>query len=251
MVKKHRPRWGYRVRGWFPEGREPFFDQSSFERLATTYDIPEHLHQKVFEQLEGSGDIYSYHRTNVDDRPTPSEQAAALREIGHLAAKLSQRLEDLDDATTDAFWRIASHQPHPFEAETETPFGHKIERIDMPDEGFLLLCDDEESIRRSIRIIQNVAAHVEAGLPQAQGGPSGSEGIRMWVLNMVSLWEEILGRKFTLDYHQGQPISDAARFTVEALQVIDPNVPTSRIVTGMRKVTKYRRERNLKMGGSK
>lgn len=245
MPKKHRARWGYRLRPWFPEEREPYFSKDVFQDLCEAYSIPHALKDEVYRHLEDSADIYHTYRNNRDDAPRPAERKAALEEIASLATELHHRLDNLDDFTATHFWRFeAQAQDAAFTEGVETTdFGHQISRRKISDEEEVVWWETPDVLVRSVQIIRKYAELAAEGLPEDQGGPRRLEGLRMWTGNMFNLWEKILGRRFTLDYLAGEPVSDAARFCVAALQPVDPEVPTSRVISAMRRMIRDRRQK--------
>ncbi|SDE64713.1 hypothetical protein [Rhodospira trueperi] len=243
MPKKHQPRWGYRSRPWFVEEREPFFSDDVLDQLLAKYAIPDALADRVRNQLEMSADIYHAYRNNMDTAPRPAEKRVALEEISNLAARLRECLDEIDDFTGAMFWasEIQTTQAALLTDAETTEFGHQISRHKSSDGSEVIWWENRDVLRRSLDVIGRYADAALDRLPTDQGGPTQLEGLRMWAANMRNLWENILCRRFTVDYEGSDPVSDAAAFCVDALQSVDPDVRSSSVITALRKTVKAAR----------
>jgi hypothetical protein len=70
-------------------------------------------------------------------------------------------------------------------------------------------------------------------LSAAPGRPS-NHALNWWVLDMASFWVNILGRKFTIDYHHSEGVTETYSFLKDALAPLDPNADG--LLTATRKV---------------
>tara|TARA_R110000850_G_scaffold88316_8_gene189729 strand:+ start:1426 stop:2121 length:696 start_codon:yes stop_codon:yes gene_type:complete len=67
-------------------------------------------------------------------------------------------------------------------------------------------------------------------------GPARDTPLETWIWSIANIWAQYLKRPFTRDLtSDGQPISLAARFCVEAYHCLDPLTPTSRVLNEMKK----------------
>lgn len=233
MPKKHTPRWGYQSRPWKVE-REPIFTPEVLQRLCDDFAIPDTKQEEVRAHLEGSADTFYHWRNNVDDAPRPGERRAALAEIAHLAEQLKDRLDRIDDLSHSAFWFPERNLTMSvFTGQTETEWGHKIERVRVSDDSEAFWYETPDVLLRSLTIIQNYAKQGMERIPDDPGGQRRLEGLRYWIANLHILWTDILGRKFTVDSHEGQPVSEAARFCVAATKLTAPDISNTLIFTAM------------------
>ncbi len=75
-------------------------------------------------------------------------------------------------------------------------------------------------------------------LSAAPGRPS-NHALYWWVVDMAAFWVNVLGRKFTIDYHHSEGVTETYTFLKDALGPIDPNADG--LLTAARKVRKKRR----------
>ncbi len=80
-------------------------------------------------------------------------------------------------------------------------------------------------------------------LSAAPGRPS-NHALYWWVVDMASFWVNILGRKFTIDYHHSEGLTETYSFLEDALAPLDPNA--DELLTTARKVRTKRRSLAVK-----
>lgn len=213
------------------------------QRLCAEFAIPDEKHEVAREHLEGSADVFFHWRYNVDEAPKPGECRAALTEIADLTERLRDRLSRMDGRTQAAFWfpEIALNSAV-MRGATETPFGHKIERRTIDDNVEIVWHEDPAGLLRAVTILHNYALQGLERLPDDPGGQRQLFGLRHWMSNLYILWTEILGRKFTVDSHQGEPVSDAARFCVAVTRLTAPDITNSQVFTAMQHQRRTRRK---------
>lgn len=212
------------------------------QRLCVEFAIPDEKREAARKHLEGSADVFFHWQHNVDKAPKPGECRAALTEIADLTKRLSDCLSGMDARTQTAFWfpEIALVSAV-MQGETETPFGHKIERHTIDDTVEIVWHEDPAGLLRAVTILHNYAQQGLERLPDDTGGQRQLWGLRHWVGNLHILWTNILGRKFTVDSHHGEPVSDAARFCVAATRLTAPDITNSQIFTAMQHQRRARR----------
>jgi hypothetical protein len=212
------------------------------QRLCTEFAVPEEQCEAIRRHLEGAADVFFHWRQNVDEAPTPGECRAALTEIAELTKRLRDCLSRMDARTQTAFWfpetALASAV---MQGATETPFGHKIERQTIDDTVEIVWHEDPASLLRAVTILHNYARQGLDRVPDDPGGQRQLWGLRHWIGNLHILWTGILGRKFTVDSHQGEPVSEAARFCVATTRLTAPDITNGQIFTAMQR---QRRTRN-------
>lgn len=162
----------------------------------------------------------------------------ALRDVAAQIAGLRQSLQSLSPQAERRLWQAdlrARSEIFPPD-RLSSSFGHKADAYEFKPGEWIYWFLDRGKIEEAIEILENYARASLAVLPDLPGGrPGMSEGLRMWVLNAESLWTRGFGRPFTSDWNKGQPIAPAAQFCRELLSRIDPNLPSSKIETAMRK----------------
>ena len=70
-------------------------------------------------------------------------------------------------------------------------------------------------------------------LSAAPGRPS-NHALYWWVVDMAAFWVNVLGRKFTIDYHHSEGVTETYSFLKDALGPLDPNADG--LLTAARKV---------------
>lgn len=73
----------------------------------------------------------------------------------------------------------------------------------------------------------------------ASSGRPSNHALYWWVVDMASFWGDVLGRKFTIDYHHNEGVTEAYSFLNDALAPLDPNADG--LLTAARKVRTKRR----------
>ena len=75
-------------------------------------------------------------------------------------------------------------------------------------------------------------------LSASRGRPS-NHALYWWVVCMASFWVNVLGRKFTIDYHDSEGVTEAYSFLNDALAPLDPSADG--LLTAARKARTKRR----------
>lgn len=82
-----------------------------------------------------------------------------------------------------------------------------------------------------------------AGKNQSAGRPQ-DDALQMWIVLIGDIWENQIGRPFDCDVTStGEPVSEAARFCVDAHRIVDAGCQPSRITKEMRACINGRRNR--------
>ncbi len=254
MATKHKPKWGHQGRYLLSDDGILIYSDEEIHRLATTFEIiGEDQIEELRMRLEGSANIYRIHHNNNDAAPRPGEMKAAIEEIDKLVTQLTDRLENIDDWT----WRYLWHHERsldrfhvlkgiPEETTVEkTEFGHTITRFPDNRGGMYISCIGQKEHFESLKILKNYCNAAIELIPPDKGARRKSEGLRMWAINMLSLWTELLDREFTIIRHKGEPVSDAARFCCEAFKTVDASVPQSLVITTLEQVKLYKNKKRI------
>jgi hypothetical protein len=195
-------------------------------------------------------------RIYEDKKAQPSNRASArrvrslLQAILKPAVSLRTLVNDLDPASSDPDIRAATRMFWSAEAEVrwlaentterESPYGHYIWRIETSPGEEAIFWLDGLKVLKSLDIL---AAYVQAALKRTTGSPPGrhrNDALDIWVVNMENYWTQMLGKRFTLQVHRGQGVSQAFLFCRQALQGTDPSVTNQALITAMRKLIKTR-----------
>lgn len=92
-----------------------------------------------------------------------------------------------------------------------------------------------DEIGRAISVLNKVAADTMLRMGRDVGGRPSNEPLVNWVVTMQNIWEQMLGRKFTYDAHQGEGTTRAFEFCQMLLRPIDPSVRGAQLGTAMRR----------------
>lgn len=253
-MTRPKPKFGYHARHLLSSYERRTYDARFVEELSARYNIDDpDLVRDLHEFLEGAADIYRTYTHNFDNAPRPGQMKAAYDEIDQLLEKLTDRLENLDDRSAWFFWepesRIEASVKDPILAEDrqpiigESPWGHRILHYPVNEGGWITSYLKRDQHFESVRILRNYCSYARKRVGKDARGPSPSEGLRMWIVNVANYWDKGLGRQFTLDYEKGQPISEAARFCIDTIRIVDPEVLPSAVFGAMKKEIAARRKK--------
>jgi hypothetical protein len=237
MPDKKKPKWGYEGRHLLSDDGLTVYADDEVQRLINDFRIPPERREDLRKSLEGAAQIYRLWRQNHDEMPTPGEMRAAIDEVEDLAVRLKQRLVDMDEITDSRLWKPELELMGLVrDRKTESRFGHTIHYSDQPNGDYAFFYLRRRDILEALSIVTSYAAEARGNLPRGKDGPRRSEGLRMWVINIINIWEEIFERPFTVDYQQGRAVSEAACFAVEAFKTVKPETPESRIISAIKAV---------------
>lgn len=237
-----KPRWGYRQDYLFQDDGIKIYSDEEIERLTNEYKIPEEHVAEVRRRLEGAANVWRRWRSITDEAPKRREMMAALDDIEQRVDELSEQLETLDDKTAQLFWepetlvRPFVHQQllkfKKGEAyERESPWGHGISFYELPNGDTLTASSGRQDLIEALTVIGNYCRHARERIPPDKGGSPQSEALRMWVINIASLWTDFLGSRFAYSKNRGS----ATAFCIDAYQTVDPSCAEARVRTAVRR----------------
>jgi hypothetical protein len=235
--KRKSPVLGYKQRYLLSQDGVTVYEQNEIEALRLEFNLPETVSTEEFKRrLEGAAQVYRIYKQNYDDLPRHGEIKAALEEIASLSKTLHKHITEIDDITANHFWQFEGELQNSvtFTEDTETRFGHRIERDVIGDTTVLSYLSQRDYID-SLTILHNYATEALAKLPDDPGGRRASQGLRMWMTNIAAIWKELFKRKFSRDSEKGRAANEATSFAVKAFKSIDPKVPESTIINEVRK----------------
>lgn len=246
MPKQKRAKWGHRSRYLFHMDPPTTYSETAIQALAASYGIssPKAV-AEMKDRLEGAASIYRTCWQNHDTAPRAHHMKAAISEIESLIDQLRDKLESMDDWTAELFWHGSMEVKGLLWDDNvkKSRFGHTIDRHKISDKETAIYYLNNDSLFEALEILKNYCQNARDQIRKDAGGRDGSEALRMWVLNIQKFWREVLQRPFRIDYHRGKPVSEAARFCVEAFKTIDPDIPARQIITATRKAVKSGRRR--------
>lgn len=76
----------------------------------------------------------------------------------------------------------------------------------------------------ALNLVASEARYVTDRLPRSKGGRPYEYALSIWVANAQVFWGQSLGRKFSLDSNDGEPVSEAARFCWDLVRPLGPDV---------------------------
>ena len=246
MPKKVEPKYGHRFRHLLSSYGEKAFSREQVETLAASFQIAD---LDGFEKwLEGVADIYRNHVANFDDAPKAKHVRAALNEVFGLSESLEKTLVELDDRSDQLLWRPEAEvdQIATMTDESQSPYGHTIERQQISDTEQLITYLRRHEIIEGITILKSYAKKALSDLPNASPGPSENRAVYMWITNAAKFWTESLGRPFTHTPYKGEGTTEAYRFCWETLQALGVVLTPQNVDTAMRKVIRSRNKPNRK-----
>ena len=244
-----RPRVFHRGFG-IEEGEEyadtrDLYSDDFVERLCGEYGIGEDRKDALWNFLSAAASIYFVNKVG-EDRPPRAQSRKQLAEIAALARKISAKLEQLDDRASRVLWAPemdiaiqAASDPTP----TKTEHGLTIHREDISEKSYRLYYLESRDITEAVAVLASYASHAVERLPKDKRGAKPSHALSLWVWNANLFWTEQLGRSFTFASHKSEPITEAARFCLDVLAPLAPDILPSTLGTTMREVIKLERKR--------
>ncbi len=217
------------------------YDDGCVQRLCRAYRIEDESQvASLWDFLKFAASVYVRERANQESiNAAPS--VTDLAKIEKLARSLSASLDALDRKTESALWlgdtlfSLRAYRP-------EKRQGGAWDESKMSDDKWLRERLSKSDILSSVGLIASYAQHAIESLPKSVGGRPSDYPLWMWAVNAESFWKRSLGRKFTLDSHEGGPISPAARFCRDVLQPLAPDVEYKSLAYMMREIVRRSRK---------
>lgn len=255
MPKRKKAKWGHRSRYLLTvDDGVQVYSEDAIRELASKYGMGDAQRlAELKDRLESAGVVYRTYRLNHNDAPRAGEMKVALDEVQALTEALHSRLEQLDDVTANFFWwpEIELQLMIMDRTLTESRYGHKIDRYSDGEDGEIVSHLDQSDLFEALEIIRNYAADAKTRLPVDKGGRARDLALRIWLVNAKRIWEDLFGQKFTLDYHEGRPASDASQFCLDAFRFVNADVQPRNIVSGMKALMKENSKRRTGKNPSK
>lgn len=220
-------------------------DWKIFRKIAENFEIPDEKRKIGWDLVCKASALYRITRDLQSEPDDGQSFQAVRREVAAIASRsrdLADRLGSLTEPASS--WlrvseRIVDQEIFSNPATiSESSFGHVISRWPAevgtgPQISYLHL----GQIVQAVSVLANMAEFALKNLlPPDKGGRPRNEALYLWVVNIHTMWKVCVDRPFTLDRHDQEPISEAARFCQQLMQTIDPSVPFAQIATAMRQV---------------
>lgn len=188
------------------------FSVEQIEILMADFNITEMTADEVRLSLCATAEVYVWNMAYDGPFPPKHEIESELKRIQKQALKLKGLMEN-----------------------APLVIGRLLERPDLELDGnrptFPFNFESTQNILGTLAKRSEAAIELAPGMPK---GKRASHALGRWADGMKVLFENKLNRKFTVDYDGDTPFSEAARFSVQALQMIFPEVKSREVITALR-----------------
>ena len=202
--------------------------------------------EKFRYDLEDIAALYRWENSKYEARTGSSDTVRELRDVSKQANKLLSTLEGISWEAQSKIDAIA--QDDGFKDLRREPSDDADPSLTVSfanNEGDVQCVIVDVPIMRSL--LGGLVNASEAGiekLPKGTPGRTRSMGLRLWMHNAQIIWPEISDQPFSRDVtSSNEPVTSAAQFCVAAVQMINPECPTSLIMKEMKRCIKYSRNR--------
>ena len=218
------------------ERRHPTLEQATAmaenHQIADVQSLHEHLCSVI--QWYYGADAFNFAMS------TPSTTKKKLKSIQGTINKLLAQIDDLNENESHWFWK-ALHGYNGFfggffQRFTSAIGSYKDEKLVLPDGRVNLNKLDKDDVTEIIRRLNESVLHGIKHIPSDGQGRKMKSGLLILTYKQQEYWEDTLSRPFTFDEHNGEGITPAYFFCVDALRIIDPSVKPTEIKSQMRKI---------------
>lgn len=219
-------------------GKAPAFDKEIISTLANDFSISDSQKKEFSDVLEDAHSRWEWAQEMAAKKHKPSEIRLALVNVEKTALALKDVLATLPEVAIKEIDRIS-----------QTDYVRNLENPDYPsislpalalrdpvasDSGSLIILDHEDWIQIAAALAITSKRALE-NVPHGKSGRKEEGALDYWIAIIAFYWTGTLNRKFSRDAtDDGQPLSEAARFCVEAFSAVDPEVPQSRVLNAMK-----------------
>lgn len=218
--------------------RARYYSPAIISELTDSYAIPEAKIGAMVVRLERSA-----LQVHEDNKMTNAQH----KEYGDAAFKAFKALEKaishLNEIPNDAWENLINDSPiGSYSAPTAITYSGEFGSLEE-DAKFLFPGSGPQNYH-DIRLSEvkdkiNILNEVLLFTANSSFNPRGRQvnfQLRKWIAQIRSFWVRDLERSFTRDFtNNSEPISEAARFCVEAYKIIKPATPNSEIQQAMKK----------------
>jgi hypothetical protein len=215
LARRHKPKWGFQGDYLLRDDGLQIYDEPTIDALCTEYNIPDDLRGRLRDWLEGSANVWRRNKGAFDDAPNEPEVSAALKAVDQIAGQLLEKLDLLDVKSAERLWapdgevrRFVDQQWIRFEKgqpyETETRFGQHFTFHRLDDGSVLQPWPRGEEVIDGLRVLRAYCAEAIARTAPGRSGQQPlTEALRMWAVNIVNLWEDLLERPANYSRNRG------------------------------------------------
>lgn len=223
------------------------YREADLEKMITDFSIPNALRHDLGTLLEDSAAIWRWKNSTENSFKAPATTSAAIRRVAKKAGSLKEALEGLPDQAFVALNR--AYEQATDRAALDESGVASGPALSAPTEFGTdgRVYPDLEEITQLVAVLERIASDVPP--PSATWkGPRKSSALGLWIANIAMFWTDTLSRDFTRDISDnGEPISPAARFCVEAFALLSPDTPTQTVLNAMKAhITSAKRKRLAK-----
>ena len=191
-------------------------------------------------ELESIAAVYRWEAEKWENIPRTSDVRRELLALKKRISRLDEGLEGLsgeaahvlklavyNNNSNDSVLRITN------KLSEDTP-SLTVPLADTNSSGTALLLDIPD-FKHFLGGLERAADDAVSSLQKSHSGQLRDYGLRLWMINLMSLWRSTTDAPFTRDEtSSGEPITPAARFCVAAFLHISPDYAVSRILWEMR-----------------
>ena len=191
------------------------------------------LSEKIAEEIRMIGWRYLTELVAFDDGQMRTEQRKRYQRLKRQLRKFEELLSDPDfiDVESDMYW--AAHRTGEPAPQTNFPELTEFEKT----RGAPYLAE----FKRLLLILGKAADDgIEAFTPRR--GRKRNEALDNFTRRCAFLWEHMLKRRFSVDYHKGSALTGAGQFVKAMLNRLDPSIRDPSIITAMRTYIAWKNE---------
>lgn len=242
------------------------FRQKDIAPLVAKYRLAKSFRgSTIFQRLNGTASVYFAYKEGSDKVESNQDIKDQLDATIKAVDRLERQRKNLSESACLAFRRAVSGfeieatyaalkaEPIPDNPVQKIFLRHDLSfyKIDLGEDVHTNIFFDEYLINDGLLSLRIYLQAARDELRKRPPGRNRSESLRMGVINIASIWRDYRRESFRVTYVKGEPKSEAARFCVDAMKLIDPSIPKSRIVTAMRSYASEARKRESQEMGSK
>jgi len=187
---------------------------------------------------------------------TPPLAKKKLKSIQGTINKLMDQIDDLDEGESFWLWK-GLHGYKGFWAGLLQRFSpasdsYRDEKCVLPDGRINLNKLDIDDVIETIKRLNASITHGIEAISKDKKGRKPKSSLAILIYQQQYYWEDTLSRPFTFDEHNGEGITPAYFFCLDAVRIIDPSITSTEIKSQMRKIISETRkdERDKKLQSS-
>jgi len=241
------------------------FRQKDIAPLVTTYRLAKTFRgNTILRRLSGTADIYFRYKEGIDKVEPNQDIKEQLDAILKSIDRLERQRKRLSDGAQAAFRRaVSGFEVDVFTSATtektnaddpvqRVPLRHNLSfyKIDMGDGSHTIIRFDDQLIDEALFSLRTYFEVAKNEVRPRSPGRRQSESLRMGIINLASIWRDYRKDPFSVTYVKGEPKSEAARFCVDAMKLIDPTIPKSRVISEMRGYAREAKKRKSQEPGT-